>query len=140
MEMHILPLVFSTAPRINGGIMFALMVIYCTLYLLATEYISLQPSRGEVLLFRDRPSRPPAQDDEEAEGADSVRDDSDAISTVKDELTHERCHSATFIWDNLSYEINVKKEKKRILSEVEGYIKPGTMTALMASLFIQSQE
>ncbi|RSH93722.1 hypothetical protein EHS25_006369 [Saitozyma podzolica] len=36
-----------------------------------------------------------------------------------------------FIWENVSYEVPVKGGKRRLLNDVSGFVRPGTMTALM---------
>lgn len=36
-------------------------------------------------------------------------------------------------WSNLRYEVNVKGDTRRILDNVHGWVKPGCLTALMAS-------
>lgn len=36
-------------------------------------------------------------------------------------------------WEGLNYDVPVKKTKKRILQDVFGYVKPGTLTALMGA-------
>ncbi|CCH58043.1 hypothetical protein TBLA_0A02440 [Henningerozyma blattae CBS 6284] len=38
-----------------------------------------------------------------------------------------------FHWKNLCYDINIKGENRRILSNVDGWVKPGTLTALMGA-------
>lgn len=38
---------------------------------------------------------------------------------------------ATFLWENLSYEVPVKQGQKMILESIEGWINPGTLTALI---------
>lgn len=39
--------------------------------------------------------------------------------------------TAVFHWENLCYDIQVKKENRCILDHVDGWVKPGTATALM---------
>lgn len=41
--------------------------------------------------------------------------------------------TAVFHWENLSYDINIKKQERRILDQVDGWVKPGASTALMVS-------
>jgi ATP-binding cassette subfamily G (WHITE) protein 2 (SNQ2) len=36
-----------------------------------------------------------------------------------------------FIWENVSYEVPVKGGKRKLLNDVSGFVRPGTMTALM---------
>ncbi|CAL9735807.1 pleiotropic ABC efflux transporter of multiple drugs [Monosporozyma servazzii] len=40
---------------------------------------------------------------------------------------------ATFHWRDVCYDINIKNETRRILSNVDGWVKPGTLTALMGA-------
>ena len=36
-----------------------------------------------------------------------------------------------FTWRNVTYDINIKGEPRRLLDHVSGWVKPGTLTALM---------
>ena len=39
--------------------------------------------------------------------------------------------TAIFQWKDICYDIKIKKETRRILDHVDGWVKPGTLTALM---------
>jgi len=39
--------------------------------------------------------------------------------------------TAVFSWKDVVYDIKIKKEPRRILDHVDGWVKPGTLTALM---------
>ena len=41
--------------------------------------------------------------------------------------------AATFLWENLGYDIKVKDGHRRLLDDVEGWGEPGTLTALMGA-------
>lgn len=41
--------------------------------------------------------------------------------------------TAIFSWKDVVYDIKIKKEERRILDHVDGWVKPGTLTALMVS-------
>lgn len=41
--------------------------------------------------------------------------------------------TAIFSWKDVVYDIKIKKEPRRILDHVDGWVKPGTLTALMVS-------
>ncbi|KAF1982045.1 hypothetical protein K402DRAFT_341217 [Aulographum hederae CBS 113979] len=117
----------------NLGIMIALMVFGCSVYLVATEYISAKKSKGEVLLFR-RGRVPYLQSklDEEANGDDRIN--ADILSQEKPGLhtpTGLQKQTAVFQWDDVNYDIKVKKDTRRLLDQVDGWVKPGTLTALM---------
>jgi ABC-type multidrug transport system ATPase subunit/ABC-type multidrug transport system permease subunit len=120
----------------NLGIIFALMAFWCTIYLLATQFIVLQKSRGEVLLFRR--NKMPKQGLSDPENLDQgvvvyeEKTKAPASDAVKDALQELR--TATFLWDGLSYDVKInKKTTKRVLDDIEGFVRPGTLTMLMVS-------
>lgn len=110
------------------------MIFGLTLYLLATEFISAKKSKGEVLLFRRGavPDQGPKAD-EESNVEDRVN--TDAIlarqTTIPDAPPSIQKQTAVFHWDSVSYDIKIKGEPRRLLDEVDGWVRPGTLTALM---------
>ncbi|ETI29379.1 hypothetical protein G647_01832 [Cladophialophora carrionii CBS 160.54] len=117
----------------NLGVMIALMIFGCAVYLIASEYISAKKSKGEILLFRrGRVPYIPSKADEEANTGNG-------IST--DILRHERPvlhapsglqnQTAVFQWSDVNYDIKVKKTTRRLLHQIDGWVKPGRLTALM---------
>lgn len=102
-------------------------------YLIATEYISEAKSKGEVLLFRkghqpkkaknsDIEASPPPSSGEKSGGSSSQ-----GVSASIQKQT------AIFQWRDVCYDIKIKKEERRILDHVDGWVKPGTCTALMVN-------
>ena len=122
----------------NLGILFGLMSFLCLLYLLATEYISAQRSKGEVLIFR-KGQEPGIRclNDEEAQSFSSVQgvhsEKSHQGIQSPQALSHVDAHAATFVWDNLCYEVKAKGGPRRLLDNVEGWVRPKTLTALMGA-------
>lgn len=120
------------------GIHFGIMRFLCGLYLLATESVSAERPNGKLLIFREgqelefKPTN-----DEEAPQTHKPRqlyptiDQEDGQST--EWLNDTRDHAATFLWDNLSYEIEVKGGFRQLLDDVEGWIQPGSQNALMGT-------
>ncbi|KFY53333.1 hypothetical protein V496_07698 [Pseudogymnoascus sp. VKM F-4515 (FW-2607)] len=115
----------------NFGILIAFMVGLCATYITATEFISAKKSKGEVLLFR-RGYAPAAllknnTGDEEAASGEAATIDRTAthISAMIEKQT------AVFHWEDVCYDIKIKGEPRRILDHVDGWVKPGTLTALM---------
>ncbi|KAL5349619.1 Multidrug resistance protein [Pseudogymnoascus australis] len=101
----------------NLGILWALVVFGCVVHLLATEWISAKKSKGEVLIF------PRGKVPELASGADDEegsQDDRIDTNTLKATATH-----------GVNYDIKIKKEPRRLLDDVDGWVKPGKLTALM---------
>lgn len=48
--------------------------------------------------------------------------------------------TAIFHWEDVCYDIKIKKQPRRILDHVDGWVKPGTLTALMVSTRPQAFE
>lgn len=113
--------------------MIALMVFGCIVYLVATEYISEASSKGEILLFRrTRAPYTPSKIDEEAHGDDRLTSDIlGREKSIPDAPAHLHQQTAVFHWDSVCYDIKIKKDERRILNEVDGWVRPGTLTALM---------
>jgi len=118
----------------NLGILFGFMMFFMCTYLLASEYITEAKSKGEVLLFR-RGHQPPAL----RNGSDDVEKRSEPVPAEKTEDTTSNSsatagiqrQTAIFHWQDVCYDIKIKGETRRILDHVDGWVKPGTCTALM---------
>ena len=122
----------TSTPR-NLGIMIALMIFGCFVYLLATEYISAKKSKGEVLLFR-RDRVPDLQSKLDEEANSDIRVNVETLArgkTVPDAPANIQRQTTVVHWDSVNYDIKIKKKPRRILEEVDGWVIPGTLTALM---------
>ena len=122
----------------NLGAIFGLTTLLCCLYLVATEYTSLQQSKGEVLVFRRKlVAQAKSGNDEEAQYLHMQRQAPVAVepkSARADQYSIlQEAHAATFLWTSLSYDIKVGKDSRKLLDDVDGWIKPGTVTALMGA-------
>jgi ABC-type multidrug transport system permease subunit/ABC-type multidrug transport system ATPase subunit len=116
----------------NLGIMFAFMIFFMATYLVGTEYISESKSKGEVLLFRrgQTPKRTGGID-EEIEMTDVSSAEKKDGSESGSETAGIQRQTAIFHWQDVCYDIKIKNEERRILDHVDGWVKPGTCTALM---------
>lgn len=117
----------------NVGILIAFVLFFHLTYIVATEYIAAKKSKGEVLIFRrgnqhnvtskvssdieSSVSRPIAV----AEKSSGNTSDDGAIQGS----------TSVFHWNDVCYDIKIKNEPRRILDHVDGWVKPGTLTALM---------
>ena len=120
----------------NFGIMLALMIFGCAIYLVATEYISAKKSKGEVLIFR-RSHMPYLQSKSDEETASFGKNSVGILVNEKTALGPPvglEKQTAVFQWSDVTYDIKVKKETLRLLHQVDGWVEPGTLTALMVSL------
>jgi len=109
------------------------MVFGCAVYLTSTEFISAKKSKGEVLLFQR--SRVPdfnTSTDEEANADDRINTQTIAREkTTPDAPPSIQKQTAVFHWDDVHYDIKIKGEPRKLLDSVDGWVQPGTLTALM---------
>ena len=91
--------------------------------------ITARRSKGEILLFpRGRiPKDLVASSSDEEKQRVPIGDHQDA------ETDHIQKQEAIFSWKDVVYDIKIRKETRRILDHVDGWVKPGTLTALMVS-------
>ncbi|KXT02246.1 hypothetical protein AC578_5083 [Pseudocercospora eumusae] len=120
----------------NFGILIALMVLGCAIYLVATEYIREKQGRGEVLLFpspRHLKASPKApKTDLEAT---SVEWSASSTSSLGKEgaiaTSGLQQQASTIHWNDICFDLKIGKETRRLLNNVDGWVKPGTLTVLM---------
>ena len=72
--------------------------------------------------------RKKASDEEALDNKPNPVDNLQKQSTI---LQNIQKQEAIFSWRNVCYEVQIKKETRRILDHVDGWVKPGTLTALM---------
>lgn len=120
----------------NFGILVAFILFFMCTYLVAAEYIATDRSKGEVLVFRRGQSRPSKTPDEEAGQPDRVYE-AEKISVSPAGAGGGRPTKfedrSVFHWKDVCYDITIKNKDRRILDRVGGWVKPGTLTALMVS-------
>lgn len=104
----------------------------CT-YVLITEKLAPDRSKGEVLVFRrGREEIKNSPIDEESKSVDRSRNE--RLEEPSSELVQIQAQTAIFHWKDVCYEIPIKGKKRIILDHVNGWVKPGTLTALMVWL------
>ncbi|KAF7551877.1 hypothetical protein G7Z17_g4706 [Cylindrodendrum hubeiense] len=118
----------------NTGIIIAMIIFNHLVYFIATEYITAKKSKGEVLVFR-RGFVPHSYN----KGGDDVeRLLSSPVPVVQkpDGYTSSnegafQGSTSVFHWNNVCYDLKIKGQPRRILDNINGWVKPGTLTALM---------
>jgi len=102
-------------------------------YLYSTEKIAAKKSKGEVLLFRRGHLSTSRHNDIEASSSLRFSSPAEAITAELPEKISGAIQrqTAVFQWKNICFDIKMKKETRRILDHVDGWVKPGTLTALM---------
>jgi len=103
------------------------------LYLAASEFITGSKSKGELKLYpRGRlPKVFPAEEHDDVEsGTGAPSRPSNAQEQEAKEIKIQK-QTAIFHFEDLCYDIPVKGGTRRLLDHVDGWVKPGTLTALM---------
>lgn len=101
--------------------------------MLAAEKIEAAKSKGEVLVFRRGHELPvPPQEDEESTQVTEKVTEEPKLN--KDEVAIQP-QTKIFHWKDVCYDIKLKGGvERRLLDHVDGWVKPGTLTALMVRL------
>ncbi|KAK3997752.1 ATP-binding cassette transporter [Cladorrhinum sp. PSN332] len=118
----------------NVGILVAMVIFNHVAHFVSTEYITAKKSKGEVLVFR-RGFVPITKKTGDVEASSSGRDAAvlERPGVSRKEKTNLQASTSVFHWNNVSYDIKIKGKPRRILDSVDGWIKPGTLTALMGA-------
>ncbi|KAB8078723.1 ABC-2 type transporter-domain-containing protein [Aspergillus leporis] len=118
----------------NFGILIAFLIGFMLIYFIATELNSSTSSTAEVLVFRR--NHEPAYMRNGAKKPDS--ESAVELSTIKPtteagegDLSIIPPQKDIFTWRDVCYDIEIKGEGRRLLDHVSGWVKPGTLTALM---------
>ncbi|KAH7062844.1 ABC-2 type transporter-domain-containing protein [Paraphoma chrysanthemicola] len=116
----------------NFGIMWAFLIFFMVTYFIAVEINSSTTNTAEQLVFQ-RGHVPSyllkdnkKSSDEESKGVATAGETEAAgdVSAIEEQ-------KGVFTWRDVVYDIEIKGEPRRLLDHVSGFVKPGTMTALM---------
>lgn len=120
----------------NFGILIAFLVFFMAIYLAAVELNSSVASTAEALVFR-RGRVPKTME------AVNKKDGGDEENTGETQLHRGQNGDGQtaaiepqkdiFTWKDVVYDIEIKGKERRLLDHVSGWVKPGTLTALMGA-------
>ncbi|GKZ29635.1 hypothetical protein AbraIFM66950_005789 [Aspergillus brasiliensis] len=118
----------------NFGILIAFLIGFMAIYFAATELNSATTSTAEVLVFHRSQKRALSG----ATGPKSDVENGVELSTIKptgtgksENLGGLAPQKDIFTWRDVCYDVDIKGETRRLLDHVSGWVKPGTLTALM---------
>ncbi|CDH14452.1 probable Pleiotropic ABC efflux transporter of multiple drugs [Zygosaccharomyces bailii ISA1307] len=132
------------------GVGMAYVIFFFFVYLFLVEFNEGAKQKGEILVFPHSAIRKMKKqnklntgrnDDEEKYASEEnvkisdkkmLEDSEESSSNGTGEVGLSKSQ-AIFHWRNLCYDVQVKKETRRILNGVDGWVKPGTLTALMGA-------
>ncbi|OJJ98431.1 hypothetical protein ASPACDRAFT_61942 [Aspergillus aculeatus ATCC 16872] len=115
----------------NIGIILAFMVVLGAIYLVATDFITEKKSKGEILVFPRGHGALKSGKPDDFEGGSDRNASQEKSKSDRDDLTVIESQTAIFQWQDVCFDIKIGKESRRILDHVDGWVKPGTLTALM---------
>ena len=119
----------------NFGILMAFLVGFMCIYFIATELNSSTSSTAETLVYKR--GRVPAhlQPSRTEKGAEDLEGSGgtapDPVTDEKNEVGAIEPQRDIFTWTDVKYDVKVKEGTRRLLDGVSGWVKPGTLTALM---------
>ncbi|KAG5925530.1 hypothetical protein E4U42_004205 [Claviceps africana] len=123
----------------NFGILVGFLLFFLTAYLATVELNSATSSSAEALVFR-RGHAPAyllkgethAVQNDEGPAATSDEEDANGKGEKGSEAKATLSpHKDIFTWRDVVYDIEIKGEPRRLLDHVSGWVRPGTLTALM---------
>lgn len=126
----------------NFGIILGMTVFLYLLQLWMSEVVASERSNGEVLVFRrgkmQHAHGKALQTDEETGRTSAVIAEKDVGATNDGATKLEtmvHAQASIFYWEDVCYEVKIKDQPRVILDHVDGWIKPGTLTALMVRIY-----
>ncbi|KAG7660523.1 CDR1 [[Candida] subhashii] len=136
----------------NLGITIAFAVFFLGIYIMLTEFNKGAMQKGEIVLFlrgslknhrkRADAKKANAADAENYTGTHEKVGYDDEAEAIKNEKGISSGSSSDnelpsnkeiFLWRDLTYQVKIKKEDRVILDHVDGWVKPGQITALMGA-------
>ncbi|CCE81629.1 Piso0_002291 [Millerozyma farinosa CBS 7064] len=129
----------------NWGITVGFIVFFLFIYIILTEYNKGAMQKGEIALYLQGTLR--KQKKEISKNSSNAKDiennaSSDEKISYKEHVEGSResqgdnklpKNTQTFHWKDLTYQVQIKSEQRVILDHVDGWVKPGQLTALMGS-------
>lgn len=116
------------------------MAFFLFIHVLAAEFVSGQPSKGDVLLFRHK------RKEDEVSALDIEKNlpmvGSSGLSNSSKWQSGElspavasniEIQDTYFTWKDLSYDVTIGGKPQRLLDDVDGWVQAGSLTAIMVN-------
>jgi ABC-type multidrug transport system ATPase subunit/ABC-type multidrug transport system permease subunit len=117
----------------NFGILLAFLFAFMIMYFVTTELNSSTASTAEALVFQR--GHVPAHLRDNAQSSDgvgnTVNEKKPEASSGAGDVGAIEPQKDIFTWREVVYDIHIKNEPRRLLDHVSGWVRPGTLTALM---------
>lgn len=132
---------YNTHKWRNWGILLAYTIFFLGVYITLVEYNKGAMQNGEILVFQHKALKEEKKRRKDLEEGNDERispeekfcdarelQNSQSLSDAKLPVSDEILH-----WRNLRYEVKIKTEQRVILNNVDGWVRPGQVTALMGA-------
>ncbi|CAK7901271.1 pleiotropic ABC efflux transporter of multiple drugs Cdr1p [[Candida] anglica] len=122
----------------NWGILVGFIFFFLGIYLILCEFNQGAMQKGEILLFQKksifkRLKKAVPGDVESGTIGGLFQDDSESNDDSKNLMENIPVQTNIFHWRNLTYHVKIKKEDRIILNDIDGWVRPGQVTALMGA-------
>ncbi|CAR28015.1 ZYRO0D11836p [Zygosaccharomyces rouxii] len=134
------------------GVGMAYVIFFFFVYLFLCEVNQGAKQNGEILVFPQSVVRKMRKQKKISAGSNDSSDPEKTIGVKVNDLTDTTLiknstdssaeqnqdiglnkSEAIFHWRNVCYDVQIKSETRRILDNIDGWVKPGTLTALMGA-------
>ena len=120
----------------NWGIEVGFVAFFLFTYMLMVYLNPGERTKGEVLVFPraivKKLMKQKKNGDLESNGATHTLPETEEEGTT-DAKDLIEASDEVFYWRDVCYDVQIKKETRRLLNYVDGWVKPGTLTALMGA-------
>lgn len=113
----------------NLGIIIGFIIFFLFTYVVGVEYNRGAMQKGEMLLFQQATLRKLKKEKK----LQDIEKGPEAAPPGDSQVADLVVGKDTFHWRDVCYEVKIKSETRRILNHVDGWVKPGTLTALMGA-------
>lgn len=116
----------------NFGILIGFLIFFLVLYIVVAELNADMGSTAEFLVFRR--GHVPAYLQSKGNASDQSverRPGADALQETDENVSALEPQTDVFTWRDVVYDVQIKGETRRLLDNVSGWVKPGTLTTLM---------
>ena len=127
----------------NFGIIIAWLIFFVVLTMIGMELQKPNKGGSSVTVFKR--GQAPKDVDDALKNKTTPGDEEDAnrvrgnVNTEQESDEGEKKvegiakNTAIFTWQHVNYDITVKAGQKRLLNDVQGYVRPGRLTAMMGA-------
>ncbi len=115
----------------NLGIGLAYMIVFLALHLILTEFKSTADSQPQRLIFRNRKQAQSLEHDIESNTKHEMTPAPSSAEETAGPKEKQTVKGEVLTWENVTLEITIQDKPRRLLDDVNGWVKPGTLTCLM---------